>query len=93
MNNYVLFDKLIKCSVVEDTSKYNLIFKRWKKKFKYFDQYKKFLANKNKSKSNEQLKSYVNYLLEKEEAKKEKLKNLGINYNYPGFVKIINLTL
>jgi hypothetical protein len=48
MNNYLLFDRILKCSVVEDTSKYNLIFKRWKRKFVFNDKYKKYLLHKNK---------------------------------------------
>jgi hypothetical protein len=48
MNNYILFDKILKCVVVEDTSKYNLLFKKWKKKFVFADKYKKYLLEKNK---------------------------------------------
>jgi len=89
MNNYILFDKILKCSVVEDRSKYNLIFKKWKKKFTYSDKYKNYLVEKNKDKSTNELKTYVTMLLEKEEAKRQKLKELGITYDYPGFVIIV----
>ncbi len=48
MNNYILFDKILKCSVVEDTSKYNQLFKKWKKKFVFNNKYQKYLLEKNK---------------------------------------------
>ncbi len=88
MNNYILFDKVLKCSVVDDTSRYNLIFKRWKRNFKYNDKYKTYLKEKNKIKSKEEVREHVKQLLEKEEIKRKKLSELGIKYDFPGFVKI-----
>lgn len=86
MHNYILFDKVLQCHLVEDTSKYNLIFKRWKRKFKFNDKYQNYVEEKNKSKDSEQLSSYVQLLLDKEEAKKSKLKEMGIKYEFPGYV-------
>ncbi len=48
MNNYILFDRILKCSLVEDTSKYSKLFKHWKKKFVVENKYKKYLLEKNK---------------------------------------------
>jgi nucleolar protein 15 len=90
MNNYILFEKVLKCSVIEEASRYNLIFKKWKRKFKYNNKYEKYLKEKNKVKSNEELRDLVKLLLEKEEQKKNKLKEMGIKYDYPGFVKNFN---
>jgi nucleolar protein 15 len=91
MNNYILFDKILKCSVVEDTSKYALLFKKWKKKFVFADKYKKYLLEKNKPKSKEEMKEYVTSLLKKEEEKRKKLEEMGIAYDFPGFVNFINI--
>ena len=33
---------------------------------------------------------HVNQLLKNEESKKEKIKELGIDYNFPGFVNFFN---
>jgi nucleolar protein 15 len=87
MNNYILFDKVLKCSMVEDASKHNLIFKRWKRKFKFHNKYENYLQEKNKFKTNEEMKDHVKMLLEKEELKRKKLTDLGITYDFPGFVK------
>jgi nucleolar protein 15 len=86
MNNYILFDKILKCSVVEDSSKYDLIFKRWKRKFKFFDKYQNYIQEKNKMKSNEEVFKNIQLLLEKEENKRKKLAEMGLVYNFPGFV-------
>jgi len=93
MNNYILFDKVLKCSVVEDTSKHNLIFKKWKRKFKYHDKYQNYVQEKNKLKSKEEVKDNIKLLLEKEEAKRKKLAELGIKYDFPGFVNNFFLIL
>lgn len=86
MNNYILFDKILKCSVVEDTHKYELIFKRWKRKFKFVDKYQNFVQEKNKVKPKEEIKQNIQLMLDKEEQKRKKLVELGIDYEFPGFV-------
>lgn len=92
MNNYVLFDKILKCSVIDDTSRYGLIFKKWKRKFNFTNKYQNFLSERNRSKTSEEVKEKVKLLLEKEEQKRKKLEELGIQFNFPGFVKyLINL--
>ena len=40
MNNYILFEKIIKCNFAEDKSKYDRLFLKWKKKFELKDRYK-----------------------------------------------------
>jgi nucleolar protein 15 len=86
MNNYILFDKILKCSLVEDTNKYDLIFKSWKRKFKFFDKYQNFVQEKNKVKPKEEIKQNIQMMLDKEEQKRKKLAELGIDYEFPGFV-------
>jgi len=69
--------------------RYDLIFKRWKKQYKFFNRYKQFAQNKNKVKSTNEIKSYIGFLLEKEKDKKKKYKQLRIKYDYPGYQQII----
>ena len=93
MNNYVLFDKILECSMVEDVAKYDLIFKRWKRKFKFFDKYQKYVEEKRKDKTDDEIKSQVQLLLDKEEQKRKKLAEIGIKYDFPGFVTLKYLIL
>jgi nucleolar protein 15 len=92
MNNFILFDRILKCSIVEDTKKYSLLFLKYKRKFKFCNKYKNFVENKNKKKSPEETKSYIQFLLDKEEERRKKLKAKKIKYDFPGYVKFtINL--
>jgi nucleolar protein 15 len=91
MNNFILFDRILKCEVLTDKSKYNTIFKKWKRQFVYHNRYKKFVESRNKKKSVKDVKTAVEFYLEKENKKREKLKSLGINYDFPGFKKALEL--
>jgi hypothetical protein len=73
MNNFILFDRILKCSVVEDTNKYSLL--------------KIFVENRNKKKAPEETKSYIEFLLNKEEEKRKKMKAKKIKYEFPGYVR------
>ena len=85
MNNFILFERILKCDVVTDRTKYKTIFKRWKNQFKFFNKYKKFVQERNKKKTQTEMKEAVTGFLEKEEKRRLKLKELGINYSFPGF--------
>ena len=89
MNNYILFEKILKCSFVEDKKKYDRIFLKWKKKFEFKERYKIHCENISKKKSNEQIKEMVQGLLDREEQRREKMKELGIKYEYKGFKEIV----
>ena len=89
MNNYILFEKILKCSFVEDKKKYDRIFLKWKKKFEFKERYKIHCENLSKKKSNEQIKEMVQGLLDREEQRREKMKELGIKYEYKGFKEIV----
>ena len=89
MNNYILFEKILKCSFVEDKKKYDRIFLKWKKKFEFKERYKIHCENLSKKKSNEQIKEIVQGLLDREEQRREKMKELGIKYEYKGFKEIV----
>jgi len=90
MNNFILFDRILKCSIVEDTKKYRLLFLKSKRKFKFCNKYKNFVEKRNKEKSPEETKGYVQFLLEKEEERRKKLKAKNIKYDFPGYKQVIN---
>ena len=85
MNNFILFNKIIKCQLVTDRSRYNSIFKRWKRQFKFFDRYKAFVVKRNKTKTHGELKDQLKLMIEKEDKKRLKLKSLGIDYDFLGY--------
>ena len=89
MDNYIIFEKILKCSFVEDKSKYDRIFLKWKKKFEFNDKYKKHCEKLNKKESEKDVKIRIQGLLDREEQKREKLQELGIDYKYKGFKEIV----
>jgi nucleolar protein 15 len=89
MNNYILFDRILKCNVVEDKSKYDRIFLKWKKKFKFVDQFKKNVIKQNKPKTKEEIKNKIQILLNREEQRRNKFEEMGIDYDFPGFKEIV----
>ena len=89
MNNYILFEKILKCNFVEDKTKYDRIFLKWKKKFEFKEKYKAHCEKISKKKTNEEIKSMIQGLLDREEQRREKMKEFGIKYEYKGFKEII----
>ena len=71
MNNYILFEKILKCSFVEDKKKYDRIFLKWKKKFEFKERYKIHCEKLAKKKSKEEIKEMIQGLLDREEKRRE----------------------
>ena len=90
MNNYILFEKILKCSFVEDKKKYDRIFLKWKKKFEFKERYRIHCEKLAKKKSKEEIKEMIQGLLDREEKRREKMKELGIKYEYKGFKEIVD---
>ena len=90
MNNYILFEKILKCSFVEDKRKYDRIFLKWKKKFEFKERYRIHCEKLAKKKSKEEIKEMIQGLLDREEKRREKMKELGIKYEYKGFKEIVD---
>ena len=90
MNNYILFEKILKCSFVEDKKKYDRIFLKWKKKFEFKERYRIHCEKLAKKKSKEEIKEMIQGLLDREEKRREKIKELGIKYEYKGFKEIVD---
>lgn len=76
MNNYLLFEKLLKCHYVDpSTLKPNT-----------------FLPNKirkprkqKKPRTPSEIRNYIKNVLKKEKSKRKRLKKLGIDYDFPGY--------
>jgi RNA recognition motif-containing protein len=90
MNNYILFEKILKCSFVEDKKKYDRILLKWKKKFEFKERYRIHCEKLAKKKSKEEIKEMIQGLLDREEKRREKMKELGIKYEYKGFKEIVD---
>ena len=75
MHNKVVFDRLLDCQVIEDTNRYEEIFRLAEKKFFFKNKYDKFVEKRNKAKTDEEMKERVTLLLKKEEEKREKVRN------------------
>lgn len=60
------------------------------KKKSFVDWAKKFRETRNSEKSPADLSLHVKGLLQKEKEKREKLKERGIDYDFPGFVKLFH---
>ena len=87
MNNYILFDHVLKCSVVAQDNVHPLMFEGSDKKFRVFPSRVVGRFRHNREKSPEKMKKVENRLLAKEKAKRQELKELGIDYDFPGYVR------
>lgn len=84
MHNYLLFNRLLQCVVVPNPHD-NLF--NCAQKFKTLPRNKIQRQRQNKPKTAEQYKLNVASLLEKEDAKRQKLADMGIEYEFGGYRK------
>jgi nucleolar protein 15 len=84
MDNYLLSNHVLKCSVVEKV--HEDLFKGAGKKFKKIPQNKLQRLRRDKERTKEEQEVYEKGLLEKDEKKRQELKELGIDYDFPGHV-------
>lgn len=85
MNGYFLLEKRLVCHVLPKDKVYDLMFKRPKKVMSKKDMQDKAREDCNKRKTPEVMKGITAKLIEREEAKRKKLKDLGIDYDFPGY--------
>ena len=85
MNGYFLLEKRLVCHVLPQDKVYDLMFKRPKKIMTKKDMQDKAREECNKRKTPEVMKGITAKLIEREEAKRKKLKELGIDYDFPGY--------
>ena len=85
MNGYFLLEKRLVCHVLPRDKVYDLMFKRPKKIMSKKDNVDKARMEVNRRKTPEVMKSITAKLVEREEAKRKKLADLGIDYDFPGY--------
>jgi nucleolar protein 15 len=85
MNNYLLFGHLLVCKVIPQDQVHPSTFVGANRKFRVADRFKTLRKKHNKPKTKEQQAKTVHRLLSKEEKKREQLKELGIDYDFPGY--------
>ena len=85
MNNYLLFGHQLKCKALEASQIHPAMFVGANKKFKDIPWQKISKEKHNADKSVGQIKVVQKKLLKNESAKRAKLAELGIDYEFPGY--------
>merc|ERR1712212_577156 len=85
MNNYMMFDKLLKCQFVAEEKLHPAVWKGANKKFVWLNRAAVMRNRHNVMKDKDQLKVSTDRLLKKERKKREKLLACGIQYDFPGY--------
>jgi nucleolar protein 15 len=93
MNGYIMFGKQLDCHVMDKTHKD--VFKNGNRKWKYVPTQVKFRNEKNRERTDVEKAARVKGLLEKEKEKRTRLKELGIDYDFAGYVSthLVNQSL
>lgn len=84
MNGYIMFGKQVECHTMDEPHRET--FKNGNKQFKFIPHQLKFRNEKNRPKTDQEKALKVKGLLEKEKEKRDRLKELGIKYEFTGFV-------
>ncbi|KAF9974561.1 hypothetical protein BGZ65_008670, partial [Modicella reniformis] len=85
MNNYLLFGHLLKCKSLQSSQIHPAMFHGANKKFKAIPWLKISKEKHNGEKSQSQRKQIKKKLLRNEDAKRARLAELGIDYDFPGY--------
>ncbi|KAF9928817.1 hypothetical protein FBU30_002088 [Linnemannia zychae] len=85
MDNYLLFGHLLKCKALQPSQIHPAMFLGANKKFKAIPWQKISKEKHNAEKSPAQMKQVTKKLLRNESAKRAKLAELGIDYEFPGY--------
>ena len=85
MNGYFLLEKRLVCNVLPQDKVYDLMFRRAKKIMSKKDMQDKAREEVNRRKTPEVMRGITAKLVEREEAKRKKLLELGIDYDFPGY--------
>ncbi len=86
MNGYILFGKQLECHLMDKP--HRDIFKNGNRKWTFVPTQVKFRNEKNRERTEEEKALRVKGLLEKEREKRIRLKELGIDYEFSGYVRL-----
>lgn len=84
MNGYIMFGRQLDVHLVDQAHKE--LFKNGNREWKFVPTQVKFRKSVNEEKSNEEKAARVKGLLQKEKEKRDRLKELGIEYDFSGYV-------
>ncbi|KAJ1859665.1 nucleolar protein [Coemansia sp. RSA 1722] len=87
MNNYLLFDRLLKCVVIPEDKVHPALFKPKVVQIRRDTKLKAQIAKHNKVRTPKQQNAHANKLIENENKLRRKLADAGIEYDFPGFKK------
>ena len=90
MDNYMIFGRSLKAQVVTPEMAHKDMFKNGNRKWKFIPTQQLWREKKNNLEmTDEQRKARVEGLLKKENEKRDRLKELGIEYEYPGYSALV----
>lgn len=87
MNGYIMFGRQLDVHLVEKPHKDT--FKNGNRDWKFIPTQVKFRNEKNRERTDTEKAARVKGLLEKEKEKRVRLRELGIEYEFPGYTKIV----
>lgn len=85
MHNYMMFGKLLKCKVIPNDKVHPRLWKGSDRKFRHIPRRKIEIKRQNKEKTDKEYEKQVSNILKKEQKKRKKMKDLGIDYEFPGY--------
>ncbi|KAL9966246.1 hypothetical protein ACROYT_G024294 [Oculina patagonica] len=89
MHNYMMFGRLLKCKVIPNDRVHPRLWKGSNRKFRFIPRQKNEIKKQNKTKTDEEHQKQVKNILRKEQKKRKKMKDLGIDYEFPGYASEI----
>lgn len=91
MDNYLLFNNLLKCKLIPAEKVHEKLFVGANKVYKPFNYALRNRQQQNKPLVGDKLAEKRAKLLKDEEQKREKLKAAGIDYDFPSYVSVFNI--
>lgn len=85
MNNYLMFDRLLKCQFIPEEKLHPAIWKGANKRFSWGNPAFKEKAIHNKVRTKKELLKSAKRLVSREKSKRKRLVELGIDYEFPGY--------
>lgn len=93
MDNYMMFGRLLKCKVVSKEKVHPRLWKGSERKFYSIPRQQEEITKHNKEKSKKEHEKQVENILKKEKRKRKKIKDLGIDYDFPGYASEVKTKL
>lgn len=93
MKDRFMMDRRIVCHLVEDENIHKNLFKNCNKEWKFVPYQRINTTKLNSAKTDLKKCKKVKRLLEQEKVKRERIKEFGIKYDYPGYTAIVQNAL